>query len=260
MHNLLQALLGRDDPPLFTVENEGAEGPFLFVCDHAGRAIPKSLGDLGLHPSAFERHIAWDIGAGGLTRLVGAALGCWSICQTYSRLVIDCNRAPEHPGLVLGVSDHTPIPGNAHLSTEALAARVAQIHGPYHTQIAMRVAQEKALDRRPGMVLMHSFTPTMEGFDRPWLYGVLHMGDSPLSRAVLTLLRRELGDDLVGDNQPYAMDGVDYTAPRHAAANGLDYLEIEVRQDLITDKAGQTRVGAFLAPLLTEALARVSVD
>lgn len=254
MTNLLQALLERDDPPLFAVENEGAHGPFLLACDHAGRAAPRSLGNLGLSPSVFDRHIAWDIGAGALTSRLGAMLGCWSIRQTYSRLVVDCNRDPDHAGFILATSDHTDIPGNHGLTPEDRAARIAEIHAPYHARIAMQVAQERALGRAPAMVLVHSFTPRMDGLDRPWRYGVLHLGDSPLSDAMLGLLRESLGEDLVGDNQPYAMDAIDYTAPRHAIGNGLDYLELEVRQDLLADEAGQSEVAAFLAPLLTKAL------
>ena len=181
-------------------------------------------------------------------------LGCWSIRQTYSRLVVDCNRDPNHAGFILASSDHIDIPGNHDLTPEARAARISDIHTPYHARIAMQAAEEKALGRAPALVLVHSFTPRMDGFDRPWRYGVLHLGGSPLSDAMLWVLRRELGQDAVGDNQPYAMDDIDYTAPRHAIANGLDYLELEVRQDLLANEAGQRAVVAFLGPLLTEAL------
>jgi predicted N-formylglutamate amidohydrolase len=257
MTSFLQGLLGRDDPSPFVVENEGAQGPFLLVCDHAGRAVPQSLNALGLSPAAFERHIAWDIGAGAVSRLLAQRLESWLIRQTYSRLVIDCNRAPDHPGLVLAVSDHTPIPGNEDISVAEVRQRIAAIHAPYHDRIALEVERALAAGRRPALLLAHSFTPRMNGLDRPWLYGILHMGDSPLSDAMLALLRREVGE-AVGDNQPYSMDGTDYTAPRHAIANGLDYLEIEVRQDLIADEAGQAQVAEFLAPLLMEALGQIT--
>ena len=67
---------------------------------------------------------------------------------------------------------------------------------------------------------------------------------------MLAVLRETLGEEVVGDNQPYAMDGTDNTIPLHAAARGLDYLEIEVRQDLIAAAAGQDEVAALLARLL----------
>ena len=146
----MQTLLGRDDPPLFAVENEGARGPFLLICDHAGRAVPAALGDLGLPPSAFERHIAWDIGAAALTSQLSALLGCWAIRQIYSRLVVDCNRDPGHAGFILASSDHTEIPGNHHLTAEDRAARIAEIHTPYHARIAMQVAQGKCVGAHAG--------------------------------------------------------------------------------------------------------------
>ena len=103
---------------------------------------------------------------------------------------------------------------------------------------------------------VHSFTPRLEttGFDRPWSYGVLHEGGSPASHALLAGLREEPGVE-VGDNEPYAMDLIDYSAPRHAIARGGDYVEIEVRQDLIADAAGVAGVARVLARRLPAALA-----
>ena len=56
----------------------------------------------------------------------------------------------------------------------------------------------------------------------------------------------------MGDNQPYSMDGTDFTVPHHAVARGLDYLELEVRQDLIGEPAGQAEIAAAIAPMLAE--------
>ena len=84
--------------------------------------------------------------------------------------------------------------------------------------------------------------------------GVLHLGDSPASSAMLNLLSRE-PDLVVGDNQPYAMDGTDNTVPLHADPRGLDYLELETRQDLIADGPGQDAAAALIAGCLTRALA-----
>ena len=56
---------------------------------------------------------------------------------------------------------------------------------------------------------------------------------------MLEALRREPGV-VVGDNQPYFVsDETDYTIPRHGEARGLPHVEIEIRQDLITEEAGQ---------------------
>lgn len=66
---------------------------------------------------------------------------------------------------------------------------------------------------------------------------------------MLAVMRRALGE-AVGDNAPYAMDGSDNTVPFHADGRPIDYLEIEVRQDLIGDGEGQAAVGDQLVAFL----------
>ena len=244
-------LLAPEDEAPLIVANEGGAAPLLLVCDHAGRAVPRRLGRLGLGPDSFERHIAWDIGAGGLCWRLADALSAAAARQAYSRLVIDCNRGPEHADMIPTVSDGTPIPGNQDLTPQDAAARIGEIYAPYHAGIAALVEQRIAGGVRPLMVSVHSFTPSMSGVDRPWHVGVLHAHDSPASARMLALLAAEHGL-VVGDNQPYAMDGIDYTIPLHAQARGLDYLELEVRQDLLADEAGQDRMAALLGPLLAK--------
>jgi len=232
--------------------NSGADSPFLIVCDHAGRAVPEALERLGLPDQAFEAHIAWDIGALGLARGLAERLGACLIAQTYSRLVIDCNRAPSHHQSIATASDGVVVPGNAMLSEEDVARRVAEIHAPYHSRIAAEIAGREARGLTTVLVCQHSFTPQMDGLARPWHVGVLHMGDSPVSHAMLGLLERTPGL-VVGDNEPYAMDNIDYTAPLHALAPGRDMLELEVRQDLIAGADGQRRYADLLASLIAQA-------
>lgn len=245
-------VLSPDDPEPVIVHNSGAQTPFLLVCDHAGRLIPRALAALGLAQAELDRHIAWDIGAAGLALRLAETTGAELYRQTYSRLVVDCNRSPDNPAIAPEVSDGAAIPGNQGLDPAALAARLEAIHAPYHAAIAA------ALDRRGAtrtvLVSIHSFTPEMNGVARPWHVGVLHSHDSPVSDRMLELLRAD-GELVIGDNEPYAMDGIDYTVPRHAKARGLDYLELEVRQDLIADADGQERIAGLLAPLIAAAVA-----
>jgi predicted N-formylglutamate amidohydrolase len=242
-------LLAAADPEPVVVENAGSERPWLLVCDHAGRAIPAALGDLGLPRGELDRHIAWDIGALGLARGLAARLGgATLIWQRYSRLVIDCNRDPARADAIVSQADGTDIPANRDLSPDARAARVAEVHAPYHAAIAAELDARAAVGGRPALVLIHSFTPEMGGVARPWQAGVLHQGDA-LSLAALAWLQAR-GELTVGDNQPYAMDDIDYTAPVHAQARGLAYLELETRQDLLSEAAGQERFAALYAEML----------
>lgn len=241
----------RDDPSPVHVTNAGGACPLLLIGDHAGRAIPRSLEGLGLTPADMDTHIAWDIGVAGLGERLAARLDACFIRQTYSRLVVDCNRRPGAAAAMPQVSDGVTIPGNLGLDAEDIAARRAEIYQPYQDAIATE------LDRRAGrptiLVSLHSFTPVMQGFVRPWRMGVLHRGDSAFSSRVLALLQRELGE-VAGDNEPYRMDETDNTVPLHVDPRGLDYLELEVRQDLIADAPGQDEVADLVARLLIEAL------
>ncbi len=250
-------LLVADDPCPVAVLNAGAPSPFLLLGDHAGRTIPRALGRLGLTDAQLGLHIALDVGIEGLGAQLSALLNATFIHQRYSRLVIDCNRQPASQGAILAVSDGVAIPGNADLPPEAVQSRVAEIYQPYQDEIA------RTLDARAGrptvLVALHSFTPSMQGNDRPWRLGVLHRHDSAFSTAALALMQAELGN-AVGDNQPYAMDDTDNTIPLHADPRGLDYLELEVRQDLLATPNDQRSLARWLTPQLLAALKAVSPD
>ncbi len=252
----ISGVLGDDDPAPVRVHPGGHEAGLLIVCDHAGRETPSRLQRLGLADEAFERHIAYDIGAAELSRELARRLNAPMVEQAYSRLVIDCNRSPGRPDMIAEVSDGTTIPGNAGLTPAQVQARIEAIHRPYHDAIACEIDQALAAGAAPALVLIHSFTPVMGGVARPWQVGVLHQGNA-LSLAMLALLQAEPGLT-VGDNAPYAMDEIDYTAPLHAQTRGLQYLELETRQDLIANAPGQAHFADLYARLIPQALASLA--
>ena len=234
--------------------NPGAASPFLLLGDHAGRILPSRLTDLGVPEPELKRHIAWDIGIADLGAQLSERLGATFVRQRYSRLVIDCNRDPARADAIPQVSDGVAIPGNAGLTAAQRQARIDEIAGPYHAAIAAELEARDGRGLPTVLISLHSFTPTMAGFVRPWRFGVLHAGDSAFSRAALTILRAEVGADLVGDNQPYRMDEVDFTIPRHCRPRGLDYLELETRQDLLADAEAVRPIADLLARLLPRVL------
>jgi predicted N-formylglutamate amidohydrolase len=250
-------LLVEGDPAPVRVLRPEGRADFLLTGDHAGRAIPRRLGTLGLPDSERARHIAWDIGIAGVTERLSEALDATAVLQAYSRLVIDCNRQPGLDSSIPTVSEVTAIPGNEGLSEEERDARRREIFAPYHDRIAGLIAARRAGGRRIVVVAMHSFTPVFKGAARQVEIGILYNRDTRLAHTLLDLLRRD-GDLAVGDNQPYAVgDLTDYTVPVHAEPRGLPYVEIEIRQDLIADPAGQATWAARLARLLPAADARL---
>jgi predicted N-formylglutamate amidohydrolase len=239
MESARSKLIDPEDVPPVLEDCAGGPSPFFLTCDHYGRLVPRALGDLGVAPSEWERHIAWDIGIGGVTTQLAHALSAHMIAQTYSRLVIDCNRPPGVPSSIPIMSDATRIPGNEELSQDAKEARRLEIFEPYHDRIAA-ILDARAQKKQPTILLaMHSFTPLYAGVARPWQIGTLYNRDRRLATILLDLLHAE-GDLVVGDNQPYAAtDATDYCIPVHAEPRGLIHCGIEIRQDLIADEAGQ---------------------
>jgi predicted N-formylglutamate amidohydrolase len=231
--------------------NAAGRSPFLFTCDHYGRLIPPSLGDLGLPAAELTRHIAWDIGIAGVAERLAALLDAHLIAQRYSRLVIDCNRPPRVASSIPILSEATTIPGNEGLSHEMAAARQRAIFDPYHHTIDA-VISERIRRRQPTvLVALHSFTPVYAGIARPWHIGTLYHRDHVLPPLLLKALRAE-GDLVVGDNEPYAVsDQTDYTIPVHAEARGLVNSGIEIRQDLIGEEAGQAQWAERLARIMS---------
>jgi predicted N-formylglutamate amidohydrolase len=255
---MTDSLLFPDEPPACTTLGMPGSLPFLLVCDHAGNRIPRRLGTLGVSESERQRHIAWDIGAAGVVRHMAARLGAFAILQSYSRLVIDCNRDPRVPTSIATISEDTPIPGNENLSQEEREKRIAEIYRPYHDRIAAELDRRRAAGIPTLLVAIHSFTPVYRGVARPWHAGMLYNRDNRLAQTMIELLRAE-GGLVVGDNQPYAVsDESDYTIPVHAEKRGLPYGEIEIRQDLIADEAGQAEWAERIARLLTIAWDRIS--
>ncbi len=247
------SLLAADEPGPVELLRADGTARFVLTADHAGRAIPRGLGGLGLCEAELTRHIAWDIGIAGVTRRLSALLDAPAVLQRYSRLVIDCNRPAHVAGAFPEVSEATRVPGNAGLGEEAKAVRRAAVFMPYHEAIGRVVAARG----RPVYVAMHSFTPVYMDRARPMHVAVLYNRNPVLSRALAGLLREE-GGLVVAENEPYRVtDETDYGVPVHAERRGLDYVEIEIRQDLIEDEAGQAEWAARLARLLPLAADRL---
>lgn len=247
-------LLQPDEPPPAEVFNDGGTAATLLLCDHAGRRIPKCLGDLGLDAAAFERHIAWDIGAAEVARRLAIRLDAPLVFSNYSRLVIDVNRRPDDPTAMPEESDGTPVPANRGLAGAAREARISCIHEVYHQIVGRKLA---ALTARgvPMVISVHSFTPVFKGFERPWQIGVLWNKDGRLAKPLMKRLA-EL-EVSVGDNEPYSgQDAHGYTLPRHVEDVGYPHVLLEIRQDLIDTRKGaeewSEKLYSALAPLLVD--------
>jgi len=254
----VEGLFRPGEPLPYEIYNEGAGGRLLLLCDHASNHVPDRLARLGLSDAELARHIGWDIGAADVTYRLSDRLGAPAVLAGYSRLVVDCNRALDHPGLILAESDRTPVPGNVGLSEAQRHARVEALYNPYHAAITGQIEQLRAEcgpDEAPVVVSIHSFTPVFDGIERPWHIGILWNSDPRLPEPLIECLRQD-ADLVVGDNQPYsAREGYGHTLESQGDGNGLANALIEIRQDLVDTHHGAAAWAERLAAVLQETLA-----
>jgi predicted N-formylglutamate amidohydrolase len=222
-------------------------GPLLLLCDHASNALPP--GGLGLDPALLSTHIAHDIGAAAVTRALARAYGAPALLGSWSRLLIDLNRGPDDPTLVMKLSDGSIIPGNEGADAAEVARRIARFHAPYHAAIAARL---DLIGPDAVLISMHSFTPSWKGRPRRWEVGILYDRDRRLAQPLMARLA-EAGL-AVGDNEPYsgALEGD--TLWRHGTCRGLPHVLIEIRQDLVGTEEQAQAFALRLKPILDDAM------
>jgi predicted N-formylglutamate amidohydrolase len=227
-------------------------GGILLIADHASNDVPEDI-DLGIDPALLTNHVAIDIGVAEVAALlVESGAVDAAILGGVSRLVVDCNRDEDAPGVLPIASDGHAVPGNA-LDDVAREARLARFFRPYHAHIGATIAAH-----RPAMILsLHSFTPALAAHPdqtRPWHVGVLYNEDDRLAAAAIAALEAE--ELTVGDQQPYSGKLLNATMNRHAEGNGIPYVGIEMRQDLVGDAAGQ----ALFAERLSRMCSKVALN
>lgn len=241
----------------FEIANPSGAGAALLLCDHASNRVPPEVagGDLGLPPAEMARHIAYDVGAAGVTLELARLMDAPAILSRFSRLVIDPNRGEDDPTLVMRLYDGTIVPANRRIGPEEIARRLDAFHRPYHAAIEAAIDARLAGGRPVALVAIHSFTPRLNGRSpRPWQVSVLWRHDGRLALPLLRRLRAE-PDLVVGENEPYAGQLEGDTLSRHGTRRGLRHVLIELRQDLIAAPEGQALWAARLAPMLQATIA-----
>jgi predicted N-formylglutamate amidohydrolase len=227
--------MAQDKKPYITVNKSGSSR-CLLICDHARNALPKKYGTLGVSAADRQKHIAWDPGTEDIARRLSDKMDATALISLYSRLLVDLNRHPKEKDFIRTVYDHIEIPGNKNLSAMEKKYREKNFFTPYQDQVGQLLDGKK----RDVLLSIHSFTPVMDGFQRPWHIGFLWNREQKSNRALIENLRRKNPGMVIGENEPYSMKGrpLDLdTVGRHALKKGHECFLLEFRQDLINTPA-----------------------
>ena len=268
MEQSLDGLLAEEGrpKPYRRIEGDLSLG-LLILCDHAENTLPEAYGTLGLRSEDLHRHIAYDLGAAGVTEHLANALGAPALLTRFSRLLIDPNRGVDDPTLIMQLSDGLIVPANVGLSAEEIEARINRFYLPYHRAVDRAIEAGISAGKPPVVLSVHSFTQAWKGVPRPWHVSVLWDKDPRLALPLLEALRA-FPDIEVGDNVPYSgqlkgdrrrtgspghQDKGD-ALYRHATSRGLAHALVEVRQDLILAEDGQAEWGGRLATALSQVM------
>lgn len=208
----------------------GNNSSILLIADHASAFVPEDI-NLGIDKKLYDEHVAVDKGVRTLGSRLCQSLQCQGVFATQSRLVVDLNRDEDDcSGLMPSVSDGYVIPGNTGLTAETKEARLSRFYRPYHQHITDLIQKQL-----PTLIVsLHSFTPCLKSdvnCYRPWQIGLLYNNDDRAAQIALALLRE--AQLIVGENEPYSGRILNATMNRHAEANHIPYLLLEIRQDLL---------------------------
>lgn len=239
-------LIGPTDPPPVTVYNPNGRAPVLLVCDHASRKFPAAMQQLGLADWVLDKHVACDIGAEMVTRHLADRLDAPAVLAGYSRLIIDLNRQLTHESAFIKVSDGIAVPGNLDIGEEERNQRIQSFFDPYHDEIARQLQLFSERQVAPAFISIHTCTPVFNNVVRHCHVGVMWDQDERIPLPLMGALRKD-PDLCIGDNEPYSgRHPYDFTIDFHAESPGLAHVGIEIRQDLVSDRAGAKKWAGIL--------------
>jgi predicted N-formylglutamate amidohydrolase len=236
----------------YQIEGQDRSSQIVVICDHATNTVPDfvSDGNLGISPCDMSRHIAYDVGALGVSKRLARQLNAPLIYSNFSRLVIDPNRGEDDPTLVMQLYDGSIIPANRAITDAEKKQRLENCYRPYHAALNTLLADRD----NPIIISIHTFTKQLNGYGpRPWHVGILYANDERLAQPLIRHLR-EVPNLCVGDNQPYSGNLKGDTMETHALQKGRIHALIEIRNDLIETEADQYTWADRLAPHIAQAI------
>lgn len=233
------------------VGDPGHAGPFVLTCEHATNRLPPEIRASAEDRVLLDDHWGWDLGAADVTRTLVHLLGGQAVLSCFSRLVIDPNRDLDAPSLIVSAVDGQPVSFNIDIDAVERQRRIDTLFSPYHDAVDELIRSRIALGGTVNLVAIHSFTPSYLGRARPMEVGVLFDAFDEDAWILENALADQGFESAL--NAPYSgrpPDNLIYSAKRHGEAHGIEYLELEIRQDLLDTEAKARAVAERIATAL----------
>lgn len=197
---------------------------FLITCEHAS---PDSPIDLGVGPEVLHTHVSYDRGARTIATALAGQLDAPLHLGSYTRLLVDLNRAEENPAVIVASSYGIEIAANAALDERGRADRIARYHRPYREAAqadAQRLAKDFCLH-----LSIHSFEPALDPIGRAFDAGVLFdPARHPEAEIAARLAQNLSARYSVRLNEPYAGTPEGLTSWLRAQLPAERYVGIEI--------------------------------
>lgn len=204
----------------------------VITCEHGGNRIPPRYRELFRgHEALLRTHRGYDAGALRMARDMAEALAsalesplAMMAVSTISRLLIDLNRSPGHPGLY---SDAT------RAASAAIREEIFRRHYlPYRGKVEHCIAGAIAGGARVIHLSCHSFTPELDGdvrnADIGLLYDPAREAESELCRRWRVALQVHASGLRTRMNYPYSGTADGFTTHLRRRFPGDAYLGIEL--------------------------------
>lgn len=229
--------------------NKG-KSPVILTGPHNGWIVPDEYiydgMPLGVEPYWFDplaenrRHEACDWGMAPLFDAIQKRSNDYCMLSSnISRLVVDLNRIPAM--IIYEGSSETgeDIPGNQKLDEAHIQKRLETFYNPYHDALSDIIADTKKQFGNVIWLDLHSFTPIWQGKKRQTGVGTLKLVKNDYTLKAEALLENTF-KELFAPDLPYDLSlspHREINAGSHAGdKHGVDYLGIEIRNDLLSTK------------------------
>jgi predicted N-formylglutamate amidohydrolase len=240
------------------VLNASGCGNVLLLCEHASNFIPSEYDNLGISQTDSETHIAWDIGALELAKVISVKLDAPLVASNVSRLVYDCNRSSDANDAIVVCADCVIIPTNQALSEAQRQHRVDSVYQPFRRTVEQLLRHRRTQSQVTIIVTIHSFTSVFNNKFRDVEIGLLHDSDSRLADAMLSNAAL-ISPRIVKRNEPYGpTDNVTHSLKIYGIEHNLANVMIEVRNDLLSTTDEITKRAEEILTLLCPAVEQLT--